>query len=212
MHDHFTTPDHIVYVVQDLDLAMEWFTARTGVDPVVGGSHPGRGTKMAIVALGKQTYLEIIGPDPLQPDPLLPRSFGMDSLSKSRLVTWAVGSDALTDRVASSRRAGYNPGEVTSWSRDRLDGVQLTWRMTMLRDPLPADGLVPFLIDWEVMAHPAKDAPGGCRLVGLRGEHPQAPSVQFALRALGVELPISLGIAPILVATLETPKGLLELS
>jgi len=212
----FTTPDHIVYVVQDLDNAVTWFSQKSGVLPIAGGPHPGRGTRMALVALGERTYLELIGPDLEQPEPERPRSFGMDGLREPKLVTWAVGcgnGDAppLDDRVTAARASGYDPGDVFDWSRDRPDGVHLAWRMTMLRDPLPADGLVPFLIDWGATLHPAAGAPGGCRLVGLRGEHLQPKLVQSTLRALGVDLPVGPGSAPALVATLETPNGRLEL-
>ena len=171
---------------------------------------------MALVALGARTYLELIGPDPAQPAPPRPRSFGMDGLREPKLVTWAVGTWAggageLEARVANAREAGYDPGDVADWSRERPDGVHLAWRMTMLRDPLPANGLVPFLIDWGATAHPAAGGPGGCRLVDLRGEHPQPAPVQATLQALRVDLPLGTGEAAALIATLETPNGRLEL-
>ena len=214
--DRFTTPDHLVYVVPDLDAAVAGFEQRTGVRPLAGGPHPGRGTRMALVALGERTYLELIGPDPAQPAPQRPRSFGMDGRAAPALVTWAVGAraegaDELEARLAAARDAGYDPGDLADWSRDRPDGVHLAWRMTMLRDPLPADGLVPFLIDWGGSPHPAAAAPGGCRLVDLRGEHPQPAPVQATLRALGVDLSVRPAETPALIATLETPSGPLEL-
>ena len=207
----FTIPDHIVYAVHDLDAAIAWFGEHTGVIPVPGGPHPGRGTRMALVALGERTYLELIGPDPKQPAPLRPRSFGIDGLRDPKLATWAVDSGDLEGRAAAARTAGYDPGDIASWRRDRPDGVHLEWRMTVLRDPLPAAGLVPFLIDWGKTPHPAAIAPKGCRLVDFRGEHPQPGPVQETLRAIGVELPVIVGPAPALIAQLHTPNGRLEL-
>ena len=207
----FTTPDHIVYAVPDLDAAVAWFGERAGVVPLQGGPHPGRGTRMALVALGERTYLELIGPDPKQPAPQRPRSFGIDSLRGPKLATWAVGADDLEGRAAAARAAGYDPGGIAAWRRDRPDGVGLAWRMTVLRDPLPGDGLVPFLIDWGKTPHPAAAASEGCRLVDLRGEHPKPGPVQEALRAIGVELPVAAGPVPALIARLHTPNGRLEL-
>ena len=207
----FTVPDHIVYAVPDLDAAVVWFGERTGVVPLQGGPHPGRGTRMALVALGEHTYLELIGPDPNQPTPQRSRSFGIDGLRGPKLATWAVGADDLEGRAAAARAAGYDPGDIAAWRRDRPDGVGLEWRMTVLRDPLPGDGLVPFLIDWGRTPHPAAAAPAGCRLVDLRGEHPQPGPVQETLRAIGVELPVTVGPAPALIAQLHTPHGRLEL-
>lgn len=207
----FTTPDHIVYAVPDLDAAVAWFGERAGVVPLQGGPHPGRGTRMALVALGERTYLELIGPDPKQPAPQRPRSFGIDGLRDPKLATWAVAANDLEGRAAAARAGGYDPGDTASWRRDRPDGVHLEWRMTVLRDPLPGAGLVPFLIDWGRTPHPAAAAPEGCRLVDLRGEHPHPGPVRETLRALGVELPVAAGPAPALIAQLRTPNGRLEL-
>ncbi len=205
----FTKPDHIVYVVQDLAAAIDDVAARFGLRPVIGGPHPGRGTKMALLALDDRTYLEVIGPDPDQPPPERPRSFGMDALDQPKLVTWAApaaGPD-LDARVAAARAAGYDPGPVGPYARDRPDGVHLAWRMSTLRDPLPAEGLVPFLIDWGDSPHPATGAPTGCTLLDLRAAHPQPEAVRAMLRAIAVDLPVERGPQPTLIATLDTPNG-----
>ena len=47
--------------------------------------------------------------------------------------------------------------------------------------------------------------------MGLYGEHPQADRVQASLAALGVELEIKQSLQPGLVATVKTPKGVVEL-
>ena len=81
--------DHLVYAAADLDRGIEEIEKLLGVRAAIGGRHPGRGTRNALIALGPETYLEIIAPDPDQPAPASARSFGLDAVEKSRLVTWA---------------------------------------------------------------------------------------------------------------------------
>jgi hypothetical protein len=88
------------------------------------------------------------------------------------------------------------------------DGRLLEWRLTLGGSH---QGLVPFLIDWLDSPHPSGSAPGGCRLVSLRGEHPDHHAVRKANQALGVEFDVVQGPAPVLVATIDTPKGTIEL-
>src|SRR5690349_13938676 len=54
--------DHILIGVPDLEQGIAAFRKGTGVTPVRGGHHPGRGTENALVSLGDFGYLEIIAP------------------------------------------------------------------------------------------------------------------------------------------------------
>ena len=203
--------DHLVYVVPDLAAAIAALERRLGVRPGVGGQHLGRGSRNALLALGPTSYLEVIGPDPEQPPPARPRPFGMDRLTAPTLVTWAVRAEEIDTRVAAARAAGWDLGGVLSMSRTRPDGLRLDWRLTTQRDPPPCDGLAPFLIAWGATPHPAVTAPRGCTLVALRAEHPDPSAVRALLAAIGVELEVGPAPAPLLIATLATPNGPVEL-
>ena len=205
-----TRIDHLVYATPDLQLGIDAVEKRLGVKATPGGQHPGLGTRNALVALGPTSYLEIIGPDPEQPKPTGPRRFGIDDLKAPRIVRWVVKSGELAAVKAKADKAGVTLGAVASGSRKRPDGVVLSWRYT---DPatVVADGLVPFFIDWGSSPHPALTAAKGATLVQLRAEHPDAPGVQKMLDQLGLELRVSQGSAPAIIATIDSPRGLVQL-
>jgi hypothetical protein len=124
------TVDHLVYATPELSAGVERIEKLLGVKASPGGQHPGRGTRNALLALGPTSYLEIIGPDPEQPTPALPRPFGIDDLKEPRLVAWAAKSMDLARLASEAGRNGVKLGEVISGSRRRADGVMLSWRYT----------------------------------------------------------------------------------
>lgn len=206
----FTTVDHLVYATPDLNRGVEEIEKLLGVRATVGGQHPGRGTRNALIALGPRTYLEIIAPDPDQPPPKNPRPFGIDGLKKSRLVAWFVSSPDLEQWRARAVGNGVPLGEVMSGSRRRPDGTQLSWQFT---DPsaVVANGIVPLLINWGESDHPANSAAKGATLISLRAEHPDVQRVSAMLRHLAIDLPLKAGESPALIAIIEGPRGRVEL-
>lgn len=200
--------DHLVFATPDVPGSVEHLAALLGARPVPGGRHVGMGTYNHLLSLGDGPYLEVIGPDPDQPDPSGGRPFGLDALRSGRLVGFAVKCGDLPAAVANARAAGYDPGDEHEMSRATPDGGLLQWKLTLGGS---FDGLVPFLIDWMGSPHPSATTPGGATLVGLRGEHPEPVAVQRALDALSVELDVARADAPALIATLDTPKGPVEL-
>ncbi len=198
--------DHIVYAVPDLAKAVADLEQRLGVRATPGGKHTGLGTHNALLALSEEAYLEIIGPDPDQPPPAVPRPFGIDALTGPRLVTWLAKATDLDKQVAQARAKGYDVGVPTAMHRDLPDGTRIEWRLAIPPQPL-GDGLVPVLIEWHTDRHPAKTSAQGCRLVELYGEHPRPETIRPILEAMGLSLDIRPGAAPALRATLDTPKG-----
>ena len=215
--------DHLVYGVPELSAGVARVAELLGVAAAPGGSHEGRGSHNALLALGADAYLEIIAPDPNQPPPHAPRPFGLDSLVEPRLITFAVHAvragepllaGAARERLeqwrARAAARGYVPAPVAAMSRRRPDGSLLSWHLCQYREP-PFGGLVPFLIDWGAADSPASSAPPGCRLLDLEVSSPDAATVGAALQALGVAVRVRNGDRPGLCATLATPRGTVEL-
>jgi len=202
--------DHIVYATPDLSIGIKTAEKLFGVRATPGGQHPGLGTRNALIALGPSSYLEIIGPDPDQPKPAGPRRFGIDDLKASRLLTWVAKGKSLEKFAADAVAHGVDLGAVIPGSRKRPDGVVLSWTYTDPQTVL-ADRLIPYLIDWGSSPHPSATAAKGVTLVGLRAEHPDAEKVQKMLKQLGLDLPVTRGPKPVLIATFDSPKGRVEL-
>jgi hypothetical protein len=196
--------DHLVYAVPSLPAAVTEVAERLGVRAQAGGKHIGLGTHNALLALGPQTYLEIIAPDPEQPKPPAPRPFGIDSVSHGRLVTWALACEDIDAVVAGARSHGYDPGDVVDGQRTEPTGTVLRWRMTIGET---ADGLAPFLISWGDTEHPARSAPHGLTLETFHIEHPDPASLVPLLTALGADFEIKPAAAAALVAGLSGPNG-----
>lgn len=202
--------DHLVYATPDLERTVGELEASLGVRAAEGGRHLGEGTRNALIALGPASYLEILGPDREQPPPNRPLWLGLEGLTEARLTRWAMKSGDLEGVAERALAAGARLGPVEDGKRRRPDGTLLTWRYT---DPhvVVAGGLVPFIIDWGALPHPAAAAPAGASLLALRAEHPYPAGVASLLRALGIDLPITKGDLAALIAVVEGPNGTVEL-
>lgn len=204
--------DHLIFAVPELSAGAARVEKLIGAEAAAGGRHQGLGTHNRLVGLGPGRYLEIIAVDPEQPDPARPRWFGLDGLTEPRLVTWcARAPDTLERLVALGRQAGIHLGDTQEGARRRPDGSLLSWTFS---DPWAprAGGVIPFFIDWGTSPHPSDDLPAVCSLRALRLEHPEPDDVQTWLAALGLDTSVSRGHAPRVVASLETPNGIVELS
>jgi len=202
--------DHLVYATPDLNASVDHLEQVLGVRATYGGHHWGRGTHNALLSLGPAVYLEILAPDPGQPEPAGPRWLGLDNVAAPRFVTWAAKASDLQTFVDRAAQRNIPLGAVQQGSRKRPDGVELTWQLTV-SEGLVANGLVPFFIDWGTSPHPAISAAQGLELVGLHAEHPDANSIRRLFEVLGLEIPVLEDRSAALVATIKTPHGIVEL-
>jgi hypothetical protein len=202
--------DHLIIAGPDLAEAVDYVESLLGVEAAVGGSHPGVGTRNALVRLDPGAYIEIIGPDPEQPEPELPRWFGIDALREPRLATWSARTDDLHAAAERARALGVELGPVSRGGRVRPDGVRLEWHVT---DPRAdrMDGVLPFLMDWGDSPHPSASLEVGCSLVGLRAYHPRADEARAVADALGLPIVLQRASEPRLEAKLRTPVGVVTI-
>jgi len=202
--------DHLVFAAPDLDEGVAYLERLFGVETAPGGQHHGFGTCNRLVGFGPTMYMEVISVDPSQSKPEGPRWFGLDELAEPRLVTWCTAHSDLDQLIARGRSAGIDLGGASVGGRERPDGTRLSWTVT---DPWAdrAEGVIPFFIDWGDTPHPGTRLPALCSFVGIRLEHPRSEAVAVWLDALGVDVPIIQGTTPRVIATIETPNGVVEL-
>ena len=204
MSDHRL--DHLVYATPNVEETVEDLFRALGVRALVGGQHVGWGTHNCLASLGDGVYLEIVGPDPRQPEPDEPRPFLIDHITSPRLVTWAVSVPDMTAALAASITAGYYPGPARAMSRATPEGGTLSWELTS--PPFGDDGgLVPFILAWGSTVHPSTTTVQGLSLVSFAATHPHPEHVNRMLHALGTSLPIKHGPEPRLEARLGGPAG-----
>lgn len=116
--------DHLVYAAPSLVTAVAEPEERFGVRAEAGGKHMSLGTHNALLALGPRTCLEIIAPDPQQPEPSRP-ALGLHGITRSGLVAWALACDDIDGTIAEARSRGYDPGEVGDGQRVEPTGTVL---------------------------------------------------------------------------------------
>jgi len=205
------TFDHLVVAATSLADGIEYIADVLGVTAHPGGKHVAMGTHNALVRLSERTFLEIIAIDPEGKKPPRPRWFDLDNIAlqaelteRPRLIHWVARTSGIENVAAA---CPIPLGTVHPMSRGAY-----RWRITIPEDgALPAKGLVPTLIEWDVPQHPAESLPkSDVTLVSLAAAHPEPASIRAALASLGQEgvLPVTYDRDARLAAMLRTPRGL----
>jgi len=157
--------DHLLLGAADLNQGIALVNERTGLSPVIGGSHPGVGTRNALLSLGNLQYLEIIAPDlaqhvfAYQPD--------LRQLREPRLITWAAATRDIDATAQKARAAGLDVIGPRDGSRKKPDGQVLHWKTLGIVNPLTVSGVAVISVFHPVgrgRSAPVADAVTGCRL------------------------------------------------
>jgi len=201
--------DHIILGCNDLDLAMELVEQNTGVRPAIGGVHPGRGTRNALLSFGEGRYLEIIAPDPAQQKIVhFPQ---IREMKVPRLIGWAVHPPdiaAIAKLLRDNKIAFQGPDDG---SRKRPDGRVLNWKTINLADD--RHGILPFFIEWSAdSVHPSKDAPKKCGLDYFTVMAVDPSELSKVFQQIGVEASVERSDRDRLRAHITGPKGELGLT
>ncbi len=187
--------DHVILRTGILSQGTAEFARVTGVTPLPGGKHPGKGTQNALVSLGQGRYLELIAPV-------------VDSSSTGPLLVdgWALHTDQLEGLGRRLRAKGLKLSDPSPGSRKLPSGSLLKWATAGMPDS--GYSVAPFFIQWDTSSpHPSRTSPGGCTLQSLTvTDTPPYRTIEL-LRAVGVSVPVHRGTRPGLKLELECPKG-----
>jgi hypothetical protein len=201
--------DHILLGCNDLDRGIEFVEENTGVRPAIGGVHPGRGTRNALLSLGERRYLEIIAPDPAQSE--IVHYPQLRSMTDPRLIGWAVHPPDITAVAKQLRENQVAFQGPDGGSRKRPDGRVLTWKTINLADD--RHGLLPFFIEWSAdSVHPSKDAPAHCTLDYFEIMSADPEELAAAFKRIGLDLRVQRSDKARLHALISGTKGDLRLS
>ena len=194
--------DHVILLAASLEQGLDWCHARLGVRPTSGGAHPLMGTHNRLLRIDApafpDAYFEIIA---IQPGVAHRRPAGArrwfdldDPGLQAQLAThgpqiahWVVRVPNVQAAVAAWLALGIDCGPVIAASRQTPQGL-LQWRMAVRDDGRRLfDGALPSLIEWGAR-HPVQDMPeSGIHLSDLQITHPQAPALNRAYSAIGLD-------------------------
>ena len=228
-----TQIDHLVVMAASLDDGVQWCEDTMGITPGPGGEHEKYGTHNRLFKIASPqfplAYFEIIAINPLAVIPKraqVTRWFDMDNLTLQkalvqgpRLVHFVSSTEDVKAARHVLRTQGIERGQVVHASRQSSKGT-LNWQITVREDGERLfNGCLPTLIQWgkpdatePLRLHPRNSLPrSGVTLQSLTVSHPSGAKLQAAFDAIGLaHIAIETGPAN-LVASLQTPKGLVQL-
>ena len=207
--------DHVILGIDSLERGVALLRAATGVSPVYGGAHPGRGTQNALLSLGDGRYLELLAPNPA--DTAAASSADARDLARHRTPTpigWAFHVGDADSARAAFVAAGLEATAVRPGARDRPDGRRLSWRTVVPFGTSlgKAHEVLPFAIAWGPgTPHPSSDAPAGCTLERFAIVSPVADSIGALLARAGAPTQVEAGAREHVRIALRCPKGRITL-
>ena len=206
---HSARVDHIIVGIDSLERGIRMLRDQTGVTPMSGGVHPGRGTQNALMSLGRGVYLELIAPN-FADTAAAPRVAFYSQFKSLAPFGWAVHTSNADSLAASAPIRGLAAGAVAPGSRARPDGSRLAWRTTVPW-PRPHGAYLPFFIEWSASSpHPSTESPPGCTLAAVRMTSPAPDSLRALLSRADIRITVLQGAAEGLQFDLDCPRGRVE--
>jgi hypothetical protein len=200
--------DHVVVGAATLEQGAEWVERHLGARPGQGGAHEGAGTHNLLLGLGTGCYLEVIAPDPAQPEPEHPRLFDLDDpavrtqlAAEPRLIAYVARTSSLGPLAD---RLGPRGGEIRAMRRGNL-----SWRMLLPPQRQDLGNLIPPMIQWEGEGTGPRLPDSKVRLIAIHAEHPEPDALRAALaeRGLAEVVAVRPSPRPRLLALFRRPDG-----
>lgn len=218
--------DHLVVAAVSLEEGVAWCERTLGITPGPGGEHPLMGTHNRLFSISSplypRAYFEIIAIDKEATYPRVSSSkcwFDLEneklqrSLKKNgpQLIHFVANTFQTAPGIQALASMGIDRGELLCASRMTPNGL-LQWKITVRPDGQRLmNGCLPTLIEWGDV-HPTQNmAASGVTLQSLSASQPNTDELSSAYAAINLQgVKVVQGTAN-LVATLDTPRGLITL-
>lgn len=209
--------DHVIWAVPDLDAGAEYFEQMSGVTPIVGGVHPGRGTRNKVASAGDRMYFEIIAPDPAQmpfdpvANPVQAFAHTISQMPGPEVDMFAFSTADLEAAAAAGRELGLEVVGPTPGQRVTPEGVLIRWsHVDFIGHEFGQ--FIPFAINWLDSTHPSTTSPKGAVIEGITVEHPRADELRRIYEALGVPAQVVEADEPVIIVRMSSAEGDFEVS
>ena len=218
--------DHLVIAAHSLEDGVAWCERTLGITPGAGGEHPLMGTHNRLFTIATaqypQAYFEIIAINIEASHARIyssKRWFDLEnnalqlSLKQNgpQLIHFVASMPHAAPAVRALTKLGIDRGELLAASRMTPNGL-LQWKITVRADGQRLmHGTLPTLIEWGNV-HPTQNmAASGVTLQSLTAIQPNTDELRAAYTAINLQgVEVAQGPAN-LVATLNTPRGLITL-
>ncbi len=218
--------DHVVIAVSTLEEGTDWCERTLGITPGPGGEHPLMGTHNRLFSIATaqhpNAYFEIIAINKEADRARIhsaKRWFDLEnealqgSLKQNgpQLIHFVASTPHAAPAVRALTKLGIDRGELLAASRMTPNGL-LQWKITVRADGQRLmHGTLPTLIEWGDV-HPTRNmAASGVMLQSLTATQPNTDELRAAYTAINLQgVEVAQGSAN-LVATLNTPRGMITL-
>ena len=218
--------DHLVIAASRLDEGVAWCEHTLGITPGPGGEHPLMGTHNRLFSIASphypNAYFEVIAINTGAACAInTPSRRWFDLENEDLQLSLKQNGPQLVHFVASTPRAlpamkalaslGIDRGPLLAASRMTPQG-SLSWQITVRTDGQRLmHGTLPTLIEWGDV-HPTHHmAASGVTLQSLTASLLDADGLRAAYTAIDLQSVSVLKGQPNLIATLQTPRGLVRL-